>query len=82
MKLVITIDLPDEQVGWAPAIEDRVLDCVHRFAETVHAGFGVYGSRLLSDAVYAQYRERLHGPKPSGHEWVRWFARASMSEDP
>jgi hypothetical protein len=82
MKLVITIDLPDQQVDLAPAIEDRVLDCVQRFSETLHARFGVYGSRLLSDELYAEYRDRLHGPKPKGHEWVRWFARASMAEDP
>jgi hypothetical protein len=82
MKLVITIDLPDGQVELAPAIEDRVLDCVHRFAETLHAGFRVYGSRLFSDQLYAEFRDRLYGPKPSGKEWVRWFARASMTEDP
>jgi hypothetical protein len=82
MKLVITIDLPDEQVDLAPAIEDRVLDCVQRFSASLHARFGVYGSRLFSDLLYAEYRDRLLGPKPSGQEWGRWFARASTLEDP
>jgi len=81
MKLVITIDLPDEKAHLAPAIEDRVLDCVQRFSASLRTRFGVYGSRLFSDLLYAEYRDRLLGPK-GGQEWGRWFARASTLEDP
>ena len=83
MKLIVTIDLPDNSVSLAPAIEDRVTECVRSFAASARDGFSVYSVRLLSDELYAEYRDRLHGRKPdSGHAWVRWFERANTREDP
>jgi hypothetical protein len=49
MKLVITIDVPDRSAQLAPAIEDRVEDCVHRYSEIVHGGCRVSRVRVLPD---------------------------------
>lgn len=83
MKLIITIDLPDDSVSLAPGIEDRVAECVQKFSASARDGFSVYSVRLLRDELYAEYRDRIHGRKPdSGHAWVRWFERANTREDP
>jgi hypothetical protein len=85
MKLIVTIDLPDEAAHLAMAIEDRIQDCVQRFSETIHVSLQVYGVRLLSDQIYIEFRDRIHGREPADESsWVRWFKRASTlkGEDP
>jgi hypothetical protein len=85
MKLIVTIDLPDEAAHLAMAIEDRIQDCVRRFSETIHVSLYVYGVRLLSDQIYIEFRDRIHGREPVDESsWVRWFKRASTlkGEDP
>jgi hypothetical protein len=82
MKLIVTIDVPDAAAPLAPALEERVGECVRKFSETVHVGFYVYGVRLLSDQLYKAFGEKIHGPAPrSGRAWVRWFGRASTRHD-
>jgi hypothetical protein len=82
MKLIIAIDLPDDSVSLAAAIEDQVTECVQRFSASARDGFGVYGVRLVTDQRYAEFRDRLRGREPSSaSEWIRWFEHGGTRED-
>jgi hypothetical protein len=82
MKLIITIDLPDQAVNLASTIEDRVRVCVERFSEKVHVKFGIRCERLMSDQLFKKLRRRIYGRSPSGAGgWVRFLERAATDDD-
>jgi hypothetical protein len=76
MKLIIVVDLPDAAAHTAPAIEQRVSDCVRHFREVSCMDVNVHRMTLLSDDRYADNVKRLYGAEPKGHRaWVRRLAK-------
>jgi hypothetical protein len=76
MKMVVTIEVPDQSAPIAVILDETIQGCVRHIRDSACNGVGVHDVRIYTDALYRERMRKLYGPEPKRRSgWVKHMAK-------